>query len=114
MRSLTRVTNIEQLKELFNSSALIVPIKASDDEAANLRLIDIFGAPGADGYLITGELLNETCKVNRYPDERILCVIPPKDVSLGGEYFYDFICRITEGLDRNPLDEPVSTENLAE
>ena len=63
------VTTKEQLKELYNCSAMTWEGLIEEDFGVALSMC---GAEGAKGYVTTGKVMNKLCKLtgsNAYPDD---------------------------------------------
>lgn len=64
-----KVETKEQLKELYNCSAMTWEGLVEEDFETALNMC---GAEGAKGYVITGAVMNKICKLtgsNAYPDD---------------------------------------------
>jgi hypothetical protein len=102
------VKTLEQLKDLYNCSAMTWEGLREDDFGVAL---DMCGAEGAKGYKTTGKVMNELCHLtgsNAYPDDLTIFSIDKFKglaITVGARWMDDIIENNAYREDYHPFED---------
>lgn len=108
MQEIIKVETKEQLKELYDCSAMTWEGLREEDFGVALNMC---GAKGAKGYVITGAAMNKLCKLtgsNAYPDDLTIFSIDKFKglaITVGARWITDIIDNNASREGYNPFED---------